>query len=440
MKIRLLIMLGFVFALGLGVSTLAYAQSQEFSSSGRDYVPYTENYNVSFTYDGKIDYDLLIAKIMPEIFQKNLRIEHDVHISAQDIVLNRGPQFSIYQESSYNCGYVIDYTDSQVYWLEAAINSTDIQYTKIFTETPTPESIYGHIVEESNLGWCFGPLKQQVAAIFLEEKSYFDDDQEAAVAAAIKHELRGNPNLNNQEFTVGKFNFDYGENVLSFCGEFQKQKYGLKYFGGSLKNNITTDFHLDDKLSPLCAIRDNAKIHSIKVNQKSDVPPELQAWKNLRMETVFLKQSSIEKLLERNYMFPETMHYNIFEYSTPFRINLIEFVPENSNTIWNFEPTTDDTFAKIRVPENGGNYYMMYGPNDWNKGDLLSVLILVDGIEVGSKEQPFIRAPDAPYPQHHTDYIFKVPKGSSSIEVVLFIENYVPEKVDGEYRSYTPQE
>ena len=441
MKTRLLIIFASVFALGLGAFTLTYAQFQEFSPSGRDYVPYTENYNVSFTHDGKINYDLLIAKIMPEIFQKNLRIDHDVYISAQDIVLNRGPQIAMYQESSYNCGYVIDYTDNQVYWLEAAINSTDIQYAKIFTKTPTPESIYGHVVEESNYGWCFGPLKQQVAAIFLEEKSYFTDDQEAFVAAAVKHELRGNPNLNNQEFTIGKFNFDYGKNVLSFCGEFQKPKYGLKYFGGSLKNNVPTDFHLDDKLSPLCAIRDNAKIHSIKVNQKSDVPPELQAWKNLRMETVFLKQSSIEKLLERNYMFPETMHYNIFEYSTSFTINLIEFVPEDSNTIWNFEPTIFDTFAKIRVPENGGNYYMMYGPGEWNKGDLLSVLILVDGMEVDYKEQPFIRAPYAPYPQPHTDYIFKVPKDSSSIEVVLFIENYVPEKVDGdEYQSYTPQE
>jgi hypothetical protein len=33
-----------------------------------------------------------------------------------------------------------------------------------------------------------------------------------------------------------------------------------------------------------------------------------------------------------------------------------------------------------------------------------------------------------------------VPKGSSSIELILFIENYVPEKVDNEYQPYTPQE
>ncbi|GBH33424.1 hypothetical protein NZNM25_02150 [Nitrosopumilus zosterae] len=430
-----------IFLIFVGFVGLAHAQSDDYSPSGRDYVPYTQNYNVRFTSDGYIDYDLLIAKIMPEIFQKKLRIEYDVYISTQDIVLERGPQIAMYTPNSYNCGYVIDYTDNQVYWLESAINSTDIQYTKIFTETPTPKSVHGLEIEESNFGWCFGPLKQQVAAIFLEEKSYLTDDQEAIVSAAVKHELRGNPNLNDQEFTVGKFNFDYGENVLSFCGEFQKDRHGLKYFGGSMRNNILGDFHLDDKLSPLCAISDNAKTHSIKVNKKSDVPPELQTWKNLRMETVFLKPNSVEKLLERNYMYPETMHYNLFEYSTPFKINLIEFMPEDSNTIWNFEPSTDDTFVKIRVPKNGGNYYMSYGPNEWNAGNLTGVIILVNGVEVNYNTQLFIRAPDAPYPQHHTDYVFKVPKGSSSIELILFIENYVPENVDDdEYQPYTPQE
>jgi hypothetical protein len=307
-----------IFLIFVGFIGLAYAQSDNdnnYSPSDRDYVPYTENYNVKFTHDGKIDYDLLIKKIMPEIFQNKLQ-KLGVDIAQRDIVLNRGPQISIYQESSYNCGYVIDYSNNQVFWLEAGINSTDIQYTKIYAETPTPNSN----LDEFNLGWCFGPLKEQITLIFLEEKSYLTDNEESIVAAAIKHELKGNPNLFSQEFTVGKFNFDYGVNTLSFCGEFQKVKAGLKYFGGTLKNNLLGDFHLDDSLPPLCAMRDDAKIHSIKTNDKSDVPEDLQAWKNIRMETVFLKDSSVERLLERNYMYPESMHYNMFEYSTSFEI------------------------------------------------------------------------------------------------------------------------
>ena len=232
MKPKFLIVIVSVLVAG----TLTLVSAQEFSPSGRDYVPYTENYNVSFNHDGNIDYDLLIAKIMPEIFEEMLR-DQGVDIEQQDIVLNRGPQISMYQESSYNCGYVIDYSDNQVYWLETAINSQEIEYTRIFTETPTPDVPPG--VEEFNLGWCFGPLKQEVAALFLRDKSYLTDSEESVAAAAIKHELRGNPNLNEQNFTVGKFNFDYGENVLSFCGKFEKPKYGLAYFVGSLKNGRT---------------------------------------------------------------------------------------------------------------------------------------------------------------------------------------------------------
>ncbi len=425
--------------LSVGILGTAFALSEELVPSHKDYVPYTENYNVPFDYEGRIDYDILIKKIMPEIFQDKLQ-KLGVDIAQRDIVLNRGPQIAMYQESSYNCGYVIDYSDNQVYWLEAAINSTDIQYTKISTETPKPDVSSEIEIEEYNLGWCFGPLKEQVALIFLEDKSYLTEKEESIVAAVIKHELKGNPNLFNQEFTVGKFNFDYGVNTLSFCGEFQKVKAGLKYFGGTLKNNVLGDFHLDDSLPPLCAMRDDAKIHSIKTNQKSDVPEDLQTWKNIRMETVFLKDSSVERLLERNYMYPESMHYNMFEYSTSSEISTITFIPEESVTRWSFDmPTNKETFAKIRVPQNGGNYYMSYGPNDWNEGDITDVSILVDGGEVEYKTQPYIRAPEAPYPQLHTDHIFKIPKDSSTMSIVLFIENYVPEEVDDdEYQQYTP--
>jgi hypothetical protein len=433
----LLILIGSVIVV---FGNTAYGQYDDLVPYERDLVPYTENYNVRFNLDGDIDYDLLIAKIMPEIFEKKLLVM-GVDIAREDIVLNRGPQISMYQPSSYNCGYVIDFTDRQVYWLEATINSTHIQYTKIFTETPKPNVPHGVEIEEWNLGWCFGPLKEQVATMFLEDKSYLTQEEESVIVAAIKHELRGNPNLGHQEFKVGKFNFEYGEDVLAFCGEFQIPfGGGLNFFGGAMQHGILDNFHLDSSLSPLCAISEDAKIFSVQFSSRAP-DPELEKWKNNRMETVYLKPTSVEKLLERNYMYPETMHYNIFEYSTPFKINLIEFVPEGSSTIWNFEPITDDTFVKIRVPKNGGNYYMSYGPNEWNAGDLTGVMILVDGVEVNYNTQLFIRAPDAPYPQHHTDYVFKVPKGSSSIELILFIENYVPEKVDDdEYQPYTPQE
>ncbi len=433
MKTKLLIIIASVLAAGIVIQVSA----QEFSPSGRDYVPYTENYNVSFNHDGNIDYDLLIAKIMPEIFEKMLQ-KQDVEIEIQNIVLNRGPQVAMYQESSYNCGYVIDYSDNQVYWLEAAINSTEIEYTRIFTETPMPD--VPPDVDEFNLGWCFGPLKQQVAAIFLKEKSYLTEDEEAVAAAAIKHELRGNPNLNDQEFKLGKFNFDYGENVLSFCGKFEKPKYGSNYFLGSLKNGILGNFSLEGGMSPLCAMRDDAKIYSIKANTKSDVPQGLQAWKNIRMETVHLNPDSVEKLLERNYMHVENVHNMILQYATSFDVDFVDYRPDESGTLFYFHPTEQDTFAKIRVPQNGANYYMSYGPNEWNDGDITSVIISVEEDDPPFKQQPFVQSPDAPYPQYYTDYIFEVPKGSTMMAIVLEIENYKPDSdhAPDEWEGYKP--
>lgn len=436
----------FVFVAAVVAITLtafAYAQSQEeIVPSGRDYVPYTENYNVRFDSEGRIDYDLLIAKIMPDIFEKKLR-EQGVDIAQQDIVLNRGPQIAMYQPSSYNCGYVIDYTDNQVYWLEAAINSQEIEYVRIFTDTPTPDfpdTPPGFEIEEFNLGWCFGPLKQQVAAIFLEDKSYLTDDEEAMVAAAIKHELRGNPNLNHQEFTVGKFNFDYGDNVLSFCGEFQKPMHGLGYFVGALENGVLKDFSLESGMSSLCAIKEDATVYDMKFKENTNHDESLQQWKNIRMEMVYLKPSSAEKLLERNYMFVENVHNMILQYATSFEVEFIEFRPEASGTLFYFQQTEQDTFAKIRVPQNGANYFMSYGPNEWNNGDITNVIISVEEDDPKYKQQPFVESPNAPYPQYYTDYIFKVPKGSTMMAIVLEIENYKPDSDHSpdEWAGYRP--
>ncbi|QLH10861.1 hypothetical protein [Nitrosarchaeum sp. AC2] len=428
-----------IFLIFIGFVGFAYAQSENYSPSGRDYVPYTENYNVKFTHDGKIDYDLLILKIMPDIFEEKLR-EMGVNISASDIVLNRGPQISMYQESSSVCGYVIDYTDDQVYWLQAGINSTAIRSTEIFTETPKPNVPPEVEIEEWNLGWCFGPLKEQVAVIFLKEKSYLTQEEESIVAAAIKHDLRGNPNLGHQEFKVGKFNFDYGDDVLAFCGEFQIPfGGGLNFFGGAMQKNILDDFHLENSLSPLCAISEDAKVFSVSFSNETP-KPVLEKWKNNRMETVYLKPDSVEKLLERNYMMVKSAHNMILEYATSLDIEFIDYFPNDSNTVFEIKPSPDDTFVKIRVPQNGGNYYMSYGPNEWNKGDLTGVSILVDGVEVSYKKQPFVQAPDAPYPQYFTDYIFKFPAKSSTFNVILFIENYVPDSdhSDDEWDGYAP--
>ncbi|QMU54759.1 MAG: hypothetical protein GKS07_07655 [Nitrosopumilus sp.] len=230
-----------IFLIFVGFIGLAYGQYDAHSPSGRDHVPYAENHNVSFTDDGKIDYDLLISKIMPNIFEKMLR-DFGADVDGQDIVLNRGFHILTYQPKSYNCGYIIDQGDKQVYWLEAAINSTHIEYVRSYTEIPRDDD------HKSSYFDCFSPLEIKVAEIFLEEKSYFTPDEELRAAALVKHHLRGNENLNEYQFTIGKFNFDYkDEHVLSFCGEFDGRMAGSKYFSGISDRHGNLSFGLNQR-------------------------------------------------------------------------------------------------------------------------------------------------------------------------------------------------
>jgi hypothetical protein len=81
---------------------------------------------------------------------------------------------------------------------------------------------------------------------------------------------------------------------------------------------------------------------------------------------------------------------------------------------------------------------MNYGPNEWNAGDLTDVTISIDGNPVKYNQFEFVRAPDAPYPQYFTDYVFEVPAGSSTINVHLEIENHELDDDHDEWSGYTP--
>lgn len=417
----------------IGISfVFVHAQSQDVVPYEKTFVPYTENYNVRFTSDGHIDYDLLIAKIMPDIFEKKLRAS-GVNVSSQDVVLNRGPQILIYQPLSYNCGYAIDQETKQVYWLEAAINSTHIEYANVYSEVPRDDDFESYYMD------CFSPLQIQVAEKFLQEKSYFTPDEEVHAVALVKHYLRGNENLNKYKFTIGKFNFDYkDENTLSFCGKFEGRKTGTGYFSGALNSNGYFSFSLEDKLSSLCAFDEKATLYDIPFKKKSTPDDSLQTWKNIRLESVYLKPTSTEKILERNYLHTEFINNMLFAYASHLKLEHVDYQPENSATVLKFTPSEKDSYVKIRLPDSGGSYYMPYGSEDWYEGKLLEISVLIDGKKIPYTQFPHVEYPDAPYPQHYTDLVFKVPANSTNIEIKLDIENYNfnAKESDGAWQDY----
>ena len=62
---------------------------------------------------------------------------------------------------------------------------------------------------------------------------------------------------------VGKYHIDYGDDdIIPFCGTFEERNV-FQFFEGSV--NLATnedDFSLEDMLSPLCVIADDAKWNS----------------------------------------------------------------------------------------------------------------------------------------------------------------------------------
>jgi hypothetical protein len=422
-----------LFLITASFVVLAYGQTQETSTNQKNFVPYTENSNVEFTEDGKIDYDLLIAKIMPDIFVEKLHAL-GANVTAQDIVLERGFHILIYQPQSYNCGYAIDHQKNKAYWLEAAINSTHIQHANIYEEIPRdPDSVASFDND------CFSLLETQVAEIFLKEKSYFTPDEEARAIAAVKHDLRGNENLNSYQIKVGKFNYDFNDtDLLSICGEFVGRTAGSKYFLAILHKSGQLSLSLEKKLSPLCAIDKNSTLYDIKFQNIHDQDTMLQTWQNKRHETVHLKPASAGKLLERNYLYVDSINNLDLKYSSHLELEYVDFQPEKSTTILTFTPPKNDSYMKIRLPDSTPNYYLSYGNEDWNVRKLLGISILVDEKKTDYSQFSYVRSPEAPYPAYFTDLVFKVPANSTAIAVHLDIENYDFNEVESkeEWQNY----
>ncbi len=228
--------------------------SYEGEPSSRTLLLYTENHNVPFDYEGRIDYDSLIKKLLPPLWQDKLySIEVDVEIP--HMVLLRGFQVAMYQESSYQCGYVID-DDRQVYWLEGKLDKSKIYDVEVFTENPMPC--------KPNHGSCWCDAQTLAQEQLLDfEKTPLTPIEETIVVNYIHDYLKDNTNLNFYKYQVGKYHMDYEDNdVIPFCGIFGEEN-PRDYFGGSV-NKVTNDndFHMDDSLSSLCVISEDAKWNS----------------------------------------------------------------------------------------------------------------------------------------------------------------------------------
>ena len=178
-----------------------------------------------------------------------------VDVKIFHMVLLRGFQIAMYQERSYQCGYVID-DDKEVYWLEGRLDKSKIYDVEVFTENPQPC--------KPNHGICWCSVQTLVEEQLLDfEKTPLTSIEETIVVNYVKNYLKDNTNLNFYKYQVGKYHMDYGDDdIISYCGVFG-EKSRNEFFSGSV-NKVTNDndFGMDGKLSPLCIIPEDAKWNS----------------------------------------------------------------------------------------------------------------------------------------------------------------------------------
>lgn len=242
--------------------TIFHNDTHKFSSNNCEWklystiLPYTQNHSIVYNSEGQIDYNAVIKKIMPGMWEDELD-EQGIIVDTDVMYYGHGPQLSIYQERSSLCGYVIDHKD-EVHWLSGGINKFNYTYS-ISKQFP------GECRPNLSSCWC------DVHTKYLEEIRDFEDiplsiDEEKIVSDFVFNYLKDNPNLNFYDFKIGKYHNDYGnEDLIPFCGQFRN----YKFFEGSI-DTVTNehDFSLERSLSPLCVISDDAKYYSFDENSK----------------------------------------------------------------------------------------------------------------------------------------------------------------------------
>ena len=195
-----------------------------------------------------INYDKIGLTLSESKF-KSLLEEKNITYESENMLLITGYSDLSLPPSTGYCGYVLD-NASEDYWFSSSYAFPTFHNDDLYDENPHPC--------KPNLGSCGCTLQTKLAEKNLQELSYYDDIQQTTVGNIFKDYLNEGGKISNvpNSFTVGKYNLDIGDDVESFCGQFQGKAYW--HFRGKIKDSAVINFSLEvDERPPLCAITDN---------------------------------------------------------------------------------------------------------------------------------------------------------------------------------------
>ncbi|MGY5146574.1 MAG: hypothetical protein ACW9W4_01035 [Candidatus Nitrosopumilus sp. bin_7KS] len=206
-------------------------------------LPINEKYN-------QVDYGKL-GHLVVEHNLKSKLAEENIEYSKGKYIFQEGLTLSSYPPSSGYCAF-IESDDGEDYWYEGGFSRDTLTRSELYDSNP-------HACKHNEYSCTCSIVKQQVIEN-VGILSYFDKIEEEFVGKLLQDYLAETKvsNVSNQ-FVVGKYNFDYDEDVVSFCGKFVESDI-RNTFEGTIKESKVTSFSMRPPME-LCAINDDAIIY-----------------------------------------------------------------------------------------------------------------------------------------------------------------------------------
>ena len=209
-------------------------------------LPIDEKYD--FVDYGKLGYLVAENDLKSKLEQKNIAYSEDNYTFREGFTLTSYPPHSGY------CALVKS-DNGEDYWYEGGFHRDTLSRSKLHDSNPNSCEPNSHSCT------CF--IIKEHAINNVGMLSYFDEPQEKAVAKLLQEYLTFTKvsNVPNQ-FIVGKYNFDYDGDYVSFCGKFVEPNT-RNTFEGAIKDSEVTSFGMRPPME-LCAINDDATVYDFE--------------------------------------------------------------------------------------------------------------------------------------------------------------------------------
>ena len=201
----------------------------------------------------RVDYGKL-GHLVVEHDLKSKLAKEKIEYSEGKYIFQEGFTLTSYPPHSGYCAF-IESDDEEDYWYEGGFSRDTLTASELYGDNPHQCKYNEHS--------CTCNIVQQQAIENVGILSYFDTIEEEFVGKSLQEYLAETKvsNVSNQ-FVVGKYNFDYDDDVISFCGKFVESN-PRNTFEGAIKESKVIGFGMRPPME-LCVINNDAIVYEFR--------------------------------------------------------------------------------------------------------------------------------------------------------------------------------